>query len=140
VDDAVLHHAAHHVDLLLDWFGSLAEVACVTHPSAHRAQDGELSGRLDNGAPVNISVSYTSRIRETRLTIVGSDHTISTDGFSFIESDHAAFQWRGDEQESYEAAVAAQDRAFLEAGGVRWEDTMRLAQCLDRFLALGGKT
>jgi 2-hydroxy-4-carboxymuconate semialdehyde hemiacetal dehydrogenase len=140
IDDAVLHHAAHHVDLLLHWFGALEPVACVAHPGAVRAQDAVLLGRLENGAPVSISVSYTARIRETRLTIAGRDHTVTTDGFSFIESDDPALAWRGDEEANYEAAVEAQDRSFLNQAGVPWQDTLRLAQCLDRFLALGGRT
>jgi 2-hydroxy-4-carboxymuconate semialdehyde hemiacetal dehydrogenase len=142
LDDAVLHHAAHHIDLMLQWFGPLHPVACVAHPELQRSQDAVLAATLENGAPVNLSVSYTSRLRETRLTVVGVEHTVATDGFSVIESDNPAFRWRGDEQENYEAAIEAQDRAFLEAcggrgGGVPWEDTVRLAECLDRFLELG---
>jgi hypothetical protein len=91
---------------------------------------------------VSISVSYTSRLRETRLTVAGSRHTVTTDGFSYIESDEPEFAWRGSEQESYEAAVEAQDRAFINAaaggeGGVPWQHTLRLAECLDCFLAQG---
>jgi predicted dehydrogenase len=142
VDDAVLHHAAHHVDLLQHWFGSVRPLACATHPSPQRSQDAALLGSLPNGAPVNVSVSYTSRLRETRLTMSGSVHTVSTDGFSFVESDSAAFAWRGDEQESYEAAVEFQDRSFVdacrgEAGGIPWQETIRLAECLDSFLQRG---
>ena len=144
VDDAVLHHAAHHLDLLLHWFGAVEPLACVTFPGVRRSQDAVLTGRLENRAPVNISVSYTSRIRETRLTVVGSDHTITTDGFSFIDSDHVEFAWHGDEQENYEAAVEAQDRSFIQAasggeGGVPWQETLWLAECLDRFLLLGDR-
>jgi len=142
VDDAVLHHAAHHIDLMLHWFGPLHPVACVAHPGLQRSQDAVLTAALENGAPVNLSVSYTSRLRETRLTVIGAKHTVATDGFSVIESDNPVFRWRGDEQENYEAAIEAQDRAFIEAcggrgGGVPWEDTVRLAECLDRFLELG---
>jgi predicted dehydrogenase len=139
IDDAVLHHAAHHVDLLLTWFGSLEPLACAALPQVEQAQDAILAARLPHGAPVSISVSYTSRLRETRLTVIGSRHTVTTDGFSYIESDRPEFAWRGDEQESYEAAVEAQDRAFMQAAGgeapVPWRDTVRLAECLDRFSA-----
>ena len=143
LDDAVLHHAAHHIDLMLHWFGSLTPLACVGHPSIDRPQEAALTARLNNGAPVNISVSYTSRLQETRLTVVGSDHTINTDGFSCIESDDDVFAWRGDAQESYEAAIQAQDRAFVEScsgrpAGVPWRETVRLAECLDVFRNIGG--
>lgn len=144
VDHAVLHHAAHHVDLLLQWFGALQPVACMMLPGSDHPQDAVLAAYLENGAPVNLSVSYTCRLRETRITIVGSAHTVTTDGFSVIQSDNPVFGWRGDEQASYESAVETQDRAFVEAcsgdkAGVPWEDTIRLAECLDRFLELGGK-
>jgi 2-hydroxy-4-carboxymuconate semialdehyde hemiacetal dehydrogenase len=145
LDDAVLHHAAHHIDLLLHWFGSLTPLACVAHPSVDRPQDAALLARLENGAPVSISVSYTSRLQETRLTLIATDHTITTDGFSSIEADDDAFAWRADAQESYEAAIQAQDRAFVEScsgrpGGVPWGETVRLAECLDVFRKIGGTT
>ena len=84
VDDAVLHHAAHHIDLLLHWFGEIAPMACVGHPGMQSAQDAALLARLPGGCPVVVSVSYSSRMPETRLTLVGTEHTITTDGFSFI--------------------------------------------------------
>jgi predicted dehydrogenase len=143
MDDAVLHHAAHHIDLVLHLFTSLTPLACVGHPQLDGAQDAALVARLGNGAPVSVSVSYTSRLQETRLTLIGTDHTIITDGFSSIEADHDAFTWRGDAHESYEAAIEAQDRAFIEScsgrpGGVPWRETVRLAECLDVFRNIGG--
>ena len=145
IDDAILHHAAHHIDLLLHWFGDVTPVASVAHPKIEGAQDAALVARLPNGAPVNLSVSYASRIQETRLTVVGSDHTVTTDGFGFIQSEDADFAWEGDPQECYERAIQVQDRAFLEAcsggpGGVPWHETARLAQCLDVFRRSEGES
>jgi predicted dehydrogenase len=145
IDDAILHHAAHHIDLLLHWFGNVTPVASVTHPKIEGAQDAALVARLANGAPVNLSVSYTSRLQETRLTVVGTDHTVTTDGFGFIQSDDAEFAWESDPQECYEHAIQVQDRAFIEAcsggpGGVPWEETVRLAKCLDLFRRSEGES
>jgi 2-hydroxy-4-carboxymuconate semialdehyde hemiacetal dehydrogenase len=142
IDDALLHHAAHPIDLLLEWFGGLEPVACVAYPQVERAQDLTVSGRLPNDAPVSLSVSYTSRIAQSQLTIVGSLHTVTTDGFGFIESDNENFAWSGDGEEGYEGAIEAQDAAFVCAcrgrgSAVAWPDTIRLAECLDRFRALG---
>jgi 2-hydroxy-4-carboxymuconate semialdehyde hemiacetal dehydrogenase len=143
IDDAILHHAAHHIDLLLHWFGDVTPVASVAHPRIEGAQDAALVARLPNGAPVNLSVSYTSRLQETRLTVVGSDHTVTTDGFGFTQSEAAEFAWESDPQECYERAIQVQDRAFIEAcsggpGGVPWQETLRLAECLDLFRCNGG--
>jgi 2-hydroxy-4-carboxymuconate semialdehyde hemiacetal dehydrogenase len=138
MDDAIVHHAAHHIDILLHWFDDLIPVACAGHPEIKHAQDAALLGRLPNGAPVSLSVSYTSRLQETRLTMSGSEHTITTDGFSTVHSDDPSVEWHGDAQQSYEHAIQVQDRAFLDAcsgekSGVPWQETVRLAECLDRF-------
>ena len=141
IDDAILHHAAHPLDLLLKWFGKLEPLSCVAHPGIRKAQDAAFTARLENGAPISINISYTSRLPETRLTLNGEDHTVATDGFSYIESDAAEFQWHGDEQDSYESAVERQDRSFLDRlegnkVGTPWQDTIRLAEILDHFLEI----
>ena len=141
IDDALLHHAAHYVDLILFWFGELTPAACVAKPQMKLAQDVSLAGRLLHGAPMSVSVSYTSRLAEARLTIVGSEHTVATDGFSYVESDEQRLNWQGDAQENYERSIESQDSAFLEAchtrnSAVPWDDTIRLAECLDRFRIL----
>ncbi|MCX6623067.1 MAG: Gfo/Idh/MocA family oxidoreductase [Acidobacteria bacterium] len=143
-DDAVLHHAAHHIDLILHWFNWFQPVACVAHPALERPQDAVLLGRLESGAPLRFGVSYSSRLPESRVTIIGSHHTIQTDGFSYIRSDEMTFDWKGDETLIYESAIRNQDQdflAFVEGGdtGTPWNDTLRLAECLDRFLELGSE-
>jgi predicted dehydrogenase len=143
-DDALLHHAAHHVDLVLHWFNWFEPVACVAHPALERPQNVALLGRLENGAPIHFGVTYSSRLPEVRVTIVGSDHTLQTDGFSYIRSDEISFDWTGDLTISYESAIRHQDQdflAFVEGGdtGTPWNDTLHLAECLDRFLELGSQ-
>ena len=143
-DDALLHHAAHHVDLALHWFNWFEPIACVAHPAFERPQDVALLARLENGAPLHFGVSYSSRIPDSRVTIAGSKHTVLTDGFSYIRSDELTFEWKGDETLSYESAIRNQDQdflAFVEGGdtGTPWNDTLHLAECLDRFLELGSE-
>lgn len=141
-DNALLHHAAHHIDLMLHWFGWFEPVACVAHPGLDFPREVALLARLDNGAPLHFAVSYGMRTPVSRITIAGSKHTVETDGFSYIRSSEPGFNWTGDETASYESAVRNQDQdflAFIEGGdlGTPWRDTLHLAECLDRFHELG---
>ncbi|HZT33232.1 MAG TPA: Gfo/Idh/MocA family oxidoreductase [Bryobacteraceae bacterium] len=141
VDDALLHHAEHPLDLFLWWFGEVRPLACAAHPQAERAQNAALAARLGEGAPVSVSISYTARIAKLQMTVIGSEHTLDTDGFSYVRSDLAGLCGQWDGQATYEAAIREQDRAFFsrcrgEAGGVAWEETMALAGLVDRFREL----
>ena len=137
-DDALLHHAAHPIDLLLDWFGDLTSRGCVALPEVHNAQTVSLLGRLPNGAPVTISVSYASRLPRIQMLIVGDRHTVETDGFSYVRSDLGHLRYDSPEQLTYEQAIHDQDLAFLRAcqgqrTGVVWQETVNLIRTLNRF-------
>ncbi|MGH9844864.1 MAG: hypothetical protein ACREEM_39610 [Blastocatellia bacterium] len=82
------------MNALLDWFGEVTPLACAA-PQASPPQNVALLARLPGGAPVSVSVSYDSRLPEARMLIVGSEHTIETDGFSYLRSDldEANQQW-----------------------------------------------
>lgn len=134
-DDALLHHSAHPLDLLLDWFGATEAIGCV---ATSQSQNVSLLARLPTGAPVSISVSYASRLPQSRMLIVGSQHTIETDGFSFLRSDlsEASQQW--DAQATYEQAIGAQDTDFIAACraqsiGIEWAETIRLMRLVGEF-------
>ena len=140
-DDALLHHAEHPLDLFLDWFGSVQPLGCAAYPDVPGAQDLSLVGSVCGGVPVAVSISYTARLAEVKMTIVGSRHTVATDGFSYIASDDADLTWKGDEQQFYERAVADQDKQFLKAcrsgeGGIPWADTIRLTNLVEEFSKL----
>ena len=140
-DDALLHHAAHPLDLLLDWFGELTPVGCVALPQSRAAQSVSLLAALPNGAPVSISVSYTSRLPQSRLLVVGERHTVETDGFSFLYSDDEQARFACDAQSTYEQAIGQQDAAFIVAcvnqpGGVVWSETLKLTRLVNRFQVL----
>jgi predicted dehydrogenase len=139
-DHALLHHAAHPVDLLLDWFGEIEPVGCAA-PDGDGSATVTLLARLPGKAPASVSVSYESSSAASRMLVVGSRKTVATDGFSFIDADEPAWQWRGDSQETYEQAIQDQDAAFVRAcqgqdAGVPWRETIRLMDLLDAFRGL----
>jgi 2-hydroxy-4-carboxymuconate semialdehyde hemiacetal dehydrogenase len=140
-DNALLHHAAHPVDILLDWCGGLEPQGCVAMPDAQHAQTVALLAKLPSGGPATITVSYTSRLPHIRMLVVGEHHTLETDGFTYLRSDLADLQFAGDAQQVYEQAIRDQDREFLRACGgqsgfVPWEETLKLIRAMDRFQAL----
>ncbi|HEY3939338.1 MAG TPA: Gfo/Idh/MocA family oxidoreductase [Bryobacteraceae bacterium] len=140
-DDALWHHAAHALDLFLLWFGSLEPLSCTAHPAVPAAQDLSLTALLPGNAPAAISISYTSRLPETKMTVIGSCHTVATDGFTYISSDDAYFKWQDCEQPTYESAIREQDIAFCDAcrgrqAGILWDQTIRLTKCLADFVDL----
>ena len=145
VDDALLHHASHPLDLLLTWFSDLRPVACAAHPLVQGAQNLCALAQLGSGAPVSVVISYTARLPEVRMTVIGSAHTFATDGFSFVRSDLDELNWEGDGQHSYEQAILNQDAAFLAAcrggpSGVNWQATIRLTALIERFRKLWEQT
>lgn len=140
-DDALLHHAEHPLDLFLHWFGPLKPLGCAAHPSIPGAQDISLLASVCGNIPVALSISYTSQFPEIRMTIVGSKHTIATDGFTYIASDEPSLLWRGHEQQVYERAIEEQDFRFLRScggggGGIPWDETIRLVNCAAEFAKL----
>lgn len=140
-DDALLHHAAHPLDLLLDWFGDLLPLGCAALPRASPPQSVSLLGQLATGAPVTISISYASRLPHSRMVIVGDRHTVETDGFGYLHADVASWRIVCAGQSTYEAAIGRQDAEFVAAcrgrqAGVAWSQTFRLMQLIDQFRTL----
>ncbi len=130
-DDALLHHAAHPLDLLLHWFGSLQPLGCAASPGSGPPGDVSLLACLPNGAPVTIAISYSAKQPLSSLSIICDQHTVLTDGFSFIDSDDDSVHWRGDAETVYHAAIAEQDVEFLgccetRVGGIPWSETIRM--------------
>lgn len=137
-DDALLHHCAHPIDLMIHWFGSVTPIGCVALPKARGAQTVSLLGRLPNGAPVTISVTYASRLPHMRMLVVGDRHTAETDGFSYLRSDLDHLSLTIPELESYEKAIHDQDVEFLrscqgERAGVNWQESVKLIEIINRF-------
>ena len=141
-DSALLHHAAHPLDLFIDWFGSVKPLACVVSPDVVSSRNVSLLGRVAYGPTVSVSISYASRLPRKLMVVVGARHTVETDGFSYIRSDREELTFDGDEQSVYEKAIADQDGEFLRAChgelcGVSWEETMKLVELVDFFRAIG---
>ncbi|MGH9327830.1 MAG: Gfo/Idh/MocA family protein, partial [Terriglobia bacterium] len=140
-DNALLHHAAHSIDLLLYWCGGLDPKACIAQPNVAAAQSVSVLGKLPGGGLATINVSYASRLPQTRMVIVGKKHTVETDGFTYLRSDLPQLQFQGDEQEVYEQAVRDQDAEFLGACQgkgtyVSWDETIKLIRTVNQFQAL----
>lgn len=136
-DDALWHHAAHPLDLFLAWFHSIQPLGCSMHPE-DTVQNVAFLASIDDKTPVTISISYTARLPEVKMTIVGSNHTVETDGFSYIASDSTEFVWKSEMVDVYERAIETQDVAFLKActgieSGIGWRETVKLIQCIERF-------
>jgi 2-hydroxy-4-carboxymuconate semialdehyde hemiacetal dehydrogenase len=129
-DDALTHHAAHVLDLLLQWFGVVAPVSCVARP-VEEAQDLTLKAIAGEGAQVVVDISYTSQLPRLEMTISGDRHSVSTDGFGFVRGDAPGLDAKFDGGREYERAIFLQDRDFLRRAGVPWSDTVRLARLTD---------
>ena len=140
-DDALLHHAAHVIDLAMDWCGGIEPLACTTFPADSSAQSVSFIASLPLGKALTANISYAGKLPVSRMVVVGTKHTIETDGFSYLISDLEELRFAGDESVVYEQAIAAQDMHFLEAcrGKARyisWAETEDLIRMLERFQSL----
>ena len=118
VDDLLWHHGGHVVDEVLTLLGSpVVEVTSASGqvwPTSGKAMDHAISLRTADGGIATIALSYHARIGASEYLIIGEDETVSlaggdvrwSDGTVSAAPDVAAIQ---------EAAVAAQDRDFLDA-------------------------
>jgi 2-hydroxy-4-carboxymuconate semialdehyde hemiacetal dehydrogenase len=145
-DNALVHHAAHALDLAVRWCGGAELLACVAIPDKDSAQTTSILARLPSGGPLSVTVSYSAQLPLSSMLVIGKKYTISTDGFSYLRSDVQELQFSGDEHKVYENAIGSQDMAFLGAcrgknGFIPWTDTMSLirvvseAQRLSTFAA-----
>lgn len=142
-DDALLHHAAHPVDLFLDWFPGFEPVAAIARPPAAPRRDVSFLARTASGAPIAAWVSYSSRELKAELLVAGQEHTLATDGFSYVRRDGAELLWASEAQAAYQAAIGLQDADFVRAClgsplAVPWAETIRLMRTLDRLALLAG--
>lgn len=140
-DNALLHHAAHVIDLVMHWCGGLEPLACVTFPRASSAQSVSLVAALPGGKSLTAAISYGARLPVGGMVVVGSKHTVETDGFGYVRSDLEEMRLTADSRDIYERAIAAQDVHFLEAcrGNttyIPWAETEDLMRMIQRFQAL----
>lgn len=140
-DNALVHHAAHAIDLVVQWCGELNPMACHAFPNASSAQSVSILAKLPSGKPLTITVSYGAKLSLSRMVVVGTKHTIETDGFSYLRSDMEELQFAGEERAVYEEAIRSQDRQFLDACRGRntfipWTETINLIGVINQFQAL----
>lgn len=140
-DDALLHHAAHVIDLAMHWCGELEPLACAAYPDAASAQSVSLVASLPGGKALTAAISYSGKLPVSRMVLVAAKHTVDTDGFSYLRSDLEELQFTGGERDVYEQAIAAQDAQFLEACRgkatyIPWTETEALLRVIQRFQGL----
>jgi 2-hydroxy-4-carboxymuconate semialdehyde hemiacetal dehydrogenase len=140
-DDALLHHASHPIDLLSEWFGEFEPTSCAGTMHGQSYTDVALTARLSDGAPVTIAISYSAKLPQTRMTVIGEEHTVIAEGFQSITSDDEALVWQGDSTAIYKQAIEEQDLAFLMhcqtgSGGIAWSETIKLTRYVDAFRRL----
>jgi len=140
-DNALLHHAAHAIDLVLRWCGTLDPVACIVFPDADSAQTASMLARLPSGKPISITVSYGARLPVADMVVAGANHTIETDGFSILRSDLEGLQCSGNEHAVYEQAIHDQDMQFIRACRgedrfIPWAETVKLIRVINQFQSL----
>jgi predicted dehydrogenase len=141
IDNALVHHAAHVIDLAMHWCGGLEPLACTAFPDASSAQSVSLLAALPGGKSLTAVVSYGATLPVSQMVVLGTKHTVETDGFSHLRSDIADFQFAGEERTVYEEAIAAQDAQFLsacrgESQFIPWAETENLMRMIHRFRAL----
>ena len=142
-DNALLHHAAHAIDLIKLWCGNMEPIACVASPAGLSPQSVSLLAKLPGGGPVSLTVSYQAKIPRSAMELLGAKHSIHTDGFSYLQSDLDGLNFVGEEQVVYEQGIEQQDAAFMAAchgkkGFIPWTDTVTLTQLVDHFRELSG--
>jgi 2-hydroxy-4-carboxymuconate semialdehyde hemiacetal dehydrogenase len=142
-DNALLHHAAHPIDLAIHWCGGLEPMACIAFPDVSLARSASILAKLPGGGALVVHVSYSAKLPHSRMVVVGTKHTIETDGFSYLRSDLEDLNFAGNELEVYEQAIGNQDTKFLAAcrgtdGFVPWSETLNLIRVMKRLQALSG--
>lgn len=143
-DNALVHHAAHVIDLVMHWCGGLEPLACVAFPNASSVESVSLVAAIPSGRSLTAAISYGAKLPVSRMVVVGAKHTLETDGFSYMMSDSEEMQFSGDECDVYERAIAAQDVHFLEAccGNdtyIPWVETENLMRTIQRFQSLAAR-
>lgn len=130
-DNALVHHAAHALDLAIRWCGQVEPLACIATPDKDTAQTTSILARLPSGGPLSVTVSYQAQVPNSSMLIIGDRCTIRTDGFSFLQSDLDELSFSGDEHQVYVDAVGRQDADFIGAcqgknSFIAWVETMSL--------------
>lgn len=141
VDNALVHHAAHIIDLAMHWCGGLEPLTCIAFPRASPPQSVSLVAMLPAGQSLTAVVSYGAKLPVSKMVVVGAKHTVETDGFSYVKSDLEEMQFTGNERNIYEKAILAQDMNFLDAcransAYIPWTETEDLMRMIQRFQAL----
>jgi 2-hydroxy-4-carboxymuconate semialdehyde hemiacetal dehydrogenase len=141
IDNALVHHAAHVIDLAMQWCGGLEPLACTVFPASSYAKSVSLLAALPSGKSLTVAISYGATLPISQMVVLGTKHTLVTDGFSSLRSDMEELQFAGEERTVYEQAIAAQDAQFVSAcrgenSYIPWAETENLMRVIHRFQML----
>ena len=114
VDDPLLHHGQHAIDLCATWFERVDVRDARWADGGRRVQLQALVGE-DIAATIDIAHDATRDAQ--RIRIVGSDGTLTSDGFGIVSTDPGEPGSSSDiaPEDAYHAAIADQDAAFVGA-------------------------
>jgi predicted dehydrogenase len=114
-DNALTHLGGHALDLVLWLLARQPEaVRCAALPSPEEACTTGLLMRMAGGCVAFIGIDFESRPNGILLEIAGSRAVLTATGFSKVALDGQAVWESDDDDATLRAAIAAQDRAFVE--------------------------
>ena len=114
-DNALTHLGGHALDLVA-WLLDREPQAfrCAALPSPREACTTGLLMRMAGGCVVFISIDFESRPNGILLEIAGSQGVLTVTGFSKVVLDGRTVWESDDEDATLRAAIAAQDREFVD--------------------------
>jgi predicted dehydrogenase len=139
-DNALTHLGGHALDLvawLLD--REPQAIRCAALPSPREACTTGLLMRMAGGCVAFIGIDFESRPNGILLEIAGSQGVLTVTGFSKVALDGQTVWESGDDDATLRAAIAAQDREFVDdirSGnvGAQADHSLRLNQWMARAI------
>ena len=140
-DDALRHHAAHPLDLLLHWLGPGVATRCTSWVEGDVRTAVRAEARFGGDVLASIEVAYGSGSGDSLLRVAGSRGIIETDGFSWVSENGVVGPQRWAAETAYAASIAQGDALFADsirgrAGAPGWEETVRLARLTDALQSI----
>lgn len=109
-DDPLLHHGQHAIDALTFWFGDVDVAAAKIG-----GQRARVELVADGPIPAHVSMTHDAPMDWMRVSVVGSDGAVVTDGFGSASADLPLDWTDSDRQDAYLRAISTQDHAFVAA-------------------------
>ena len=111
VDDPLLHHGQHAVDIVRSWLGDVEVLGA-------SATDGAVEFSLAAGETlVDASIVHDAPADEQSIRVIGSRGSLTSDGFGVVRGSGGAggIELDVSAEAAYARSVLEQDRAFVDA-------------------------